>query len=264
MGTHMSRRRTKGTAAMIAGAAIAIAGGAVLVHSLGDDSTDPPTSAVGTTAPVSSSTSRPATTSHASGKSTGKSTGKRSGTPSHTSSSSSRNSTRAHKATVLPNPTSNSTPAVIANPAGAACIPKSLTVASVGIGGERVVPMGTNSQGQIYPPAHTTMWYNRSAQPGQNGISVIAGHVTYDGPDNFYNLRNVPIGAKVAVTCTNDKVVRLRVTHKESVPKTKLTTDQRVWGGSATPVVTLVTCDIQSPMVAGHHLNNYVVWTKPA
>ena len=268
VGTHMSRRRTKGTAAIVAGAAIAIAGGAVLVHSLGDDSTDPPTSAVGTTAPGSSSTSRSAPTSHAPGKSTGKSTGKRSGkrsgTHSHTSSSSSRNSTRAHKATVLPNPTSNSRPAVIVNPAGAACIPKSLTVASVGIGGERVVPMGTNSQGQIYPPAHTTMWYNRSAQPGQNGISVIAGHVTYDGPDNFYNLRNVPTGARVKVVCSNDKVVELTVTHKESVTKTALTTDQRVWGGSSTPVVTLVTCDIASPMVNGHHLSNYVVWTKPA
>lgn len=93
---------------------------------------------------------------------------------------------------------------------------------------------------------------------------MIAGHVTYDGPDNFYNLRKVPVGAKVTVTCTNDKVVRLLVTHEESVLKTKLTTDQRVWGGSATPVVTLVTCDINSRMVAGHHLNNYVVWTKPA
>ncbi|NNG38220.1 class F sortase [Flexivirga sp. ID2601S] len=137
-------------------------------------------------------------------------------------------------------------------------------MSSVGIAGENVVPMGTNSQGQIYPPARTTMWYNRSAQPGQNGIAVIAGHVTYDGPDNFYNLRNVGVGSAVSVTCTNGKTVDLRVTGKESVPKTKLTTDQRVWGGSATPVVTLVTCDNTSRMINGHYLNNYVVWTRPA
>ena len=53
------------------------------------------------------------------------------------------------------------------------------------------------------------------------------------------------------------------LTHLESVPKNELTTDQRVWGGSSTPIVVLVTCDINSPMVAGHHLNNFVVWTKP-
>ncbi|MBB2893936.1 sortase domain-containing protein [Flexivirga oryzae] len=137
-------------------------------------------------------------------------------------------------------------------------------MSSIGITGEQIVAMGTNSQGQIYPPAHTTMWYDRSAQPGQDGISVIAGHVTYDGPDNFYNLRNVSVGTRVTVVCANDKVVNLEVTHMESIPKDKLTTDQRVWGGSSTPVVTLVTCDINSPMVAGHHLNNFVVWTRPA
>ncbi len=248
MGRHSSRR-TKGTIAIVAGAAVAITGGVLLVNGLNDNNTDQPASAIGTTSPGSSTSSR----TTPGGNSSSKATGKHSGTPSSSSA----------KASTVAQPTSNSTPASIANPAGAACIPKSLTVASVGIG-ERVVPMGTNSQGQIYPPAHTTMWYNRSAQPGQNGISVIAGHVTYDGPDNFYNLRKVPIGAKVSVTCSNDKVVRLQVTHTASVLKTKLTTDQRVWGGSATPVVTLVTCDIDSPMIAGHHLNNYVVWTKPA
>lgn len=258
MGRHLSRQRARGTVAIVGGAAVAIAGGVLLVNGLnGDDNSDSPVSAVGTSSPGStpgshSSTTASSTTAPASGKRSSKQPSKKS-----------RPASSSHKVVALPKPTSNSTLAALTNPAGAACIPKSLTVASVGIGGERVVPMGTNSQGQIYPPAHTTMWYDRSAQPGQNGISVIAGHVTYDGPDNFYNLRSVPVGANVSVTCTNDKIVRLLVTHKESVPKTKLTTDQRVWGGSATPVVTLVTCDIKSPMIAGHHLNNYVVWTKP-
>lgn len=170
----------------------------------------------------------------------------------------------SRSASALPAPTGNSSRVAIANPAGAQCIPQNLTVSGVGISNEPVVPMGTNSQGQIYPPPHTTMWYDRSAQPGQDGISVIAGHVTYDGPDNFYNLRFARIGSRVSVLCANGKTVNLRVTHTESIPKTELTTDQRVWGGSATPVVTLVTCDLNSPMVSGHHLNNFVVWTKPA
>jgi sortase (surface protein transpeptidase) len=249
--TDSSRRRTTGTIAIVAGAAVAIAGGIVLVTGLTHDGssgtpTPTPTAATG---PTSSAGGHRTPTTQVSKKAASKR---------------SPSSRKSHAASSLPKPTSNSKPVTVANPAGASCIPKSLTVASVGIGDERVVPMGTNSQGQIYPPAHTTMWYDRSTQPGQNGISVIAGHVTYDGPDNFYNLRNVPVGATVTVTCTNDKLVRLAVTHKESIPKTKLTTDQRVWGGSDTPVVTLVTCDITSPMVDGHHLNNYVVWTKPA
>lgn len=248
MGKHTSRQRTKGTVAIVAGVAVAVVGAGVLIHGLSDDGgTDGSHNAVATTALPPTGSSTPATR--------------------HSTRATSKHPPSAHHSRstdVLPKPTGNSKPVTVANPAGAACIPKSLTVTSVGIGNERVVPMGTNSQGQIYPPAHTTMWYDRSTQPGQNGISVIAGHVTYDGPDNFYNLRNVPVGAGVTVTCSNDKVVRLTVTHKESVLKTKLTTDQRVWGSSPTPVVTLVTCDIASPMVDGHHLNNYVVWTKPA
>lgn len=259
MGKHTSRRRAKGTVAIVAGAAVAIGGGVVLVNGLNHDgsSADQPTSAIGTSSSGSASGSGSATPTTGSGKTSSKKGSKKTGKSSSTSSHSS------HKATTIPNPKSNSKQVSIANPAGAACIPKNLVVNSVGID-ERVVPMGTNAQGQIYPPPHTTMWYDRSTQPGQAGISVIAGHVTYDGPDNFYNLRNVPVGAIVTVTCSSDKVVRLRVTHKESVLKTKLTTDQRVWGGSATPIVTLVTCDINSRMVNGHHLNNYVVWTKPA
>lgn len=124
--------------------------------------------------------------------------------------------------------------------------------------------MGTNAQGQIYPPARTTMWYNKSAQPGTDGISVIAGHVEYNGPDEFYNLDEVAPGAPVTITCTNGKTVSLRVTHKQSILKTKLTTDQRVWGGSSTPVVALITCDRNSQVVNQHHLNNYVVWAVPA
>lgn len=253
MQTRTSRRRSRtwGGVAIAAGAVIAVAGGVILVIGLQHDSGEP--AALPSTSATVPSTSSAGTSSRAATKSS---------KASASSAPSPRTSSRT--ATALPKPTSNSTPVPIANPAGAACIPKSLSVSSIGITGEQIVAMGTNSQGQIYPPAHTTMWYDRSAQPGQDGISVIAGHVTYDGPDNFYNLRNVSVGTRVTVVCANDKVVNLEVTHMESIPKDKLTTDQRVWGGSSTPVVTLVTCDINSPMVAGHHLNNFVVWTRPA
>lgn len=160
----MSRQRTTGTVAIVAGAAVAIVGGVALVHGVQDDNdnTSPPISAAGTPSPGSPAGSQPATSARASAKATSKPSGKPSSEP-----SGKHAANRSHRATAVPNPTSNSTPALIANPAGAACIPKSLTVSSVGIAGERVVPMGTNAQGQIYPPAHTTMWYDRSPSPAR-------------------------------------------------------------------------------------------------
>lgn len=172
-------------------------------------------------------------------------------------------STGASRPTVVPNPTDNSRPTSIAGTRGTGCVPTRVDVPSVGIS-EPIVAMGTNSQGQIYPPARTTMWYDKSPQPGANGVSVVAGHVTYDGPDDFYELDRVKNGASVTVRCSNGRVLAWKVTEKQSVLKTALQTDQRVWGGSATPVVALITCDRASKVVDGHHLNNYVVWVRPA
>ncbi len=142
-------------------------------------------------------------------------------------------------------------------------MPSKLDISSVGID-EPVAAMGLNSQGQIYPPKRTTMWYTGSARPGEDGIAVIAGHVTYDGPDTFYDLVDVHDGATVQLTCRSGKHLSLRVERTKSVRKTTLQTDQTVWGGSSTPVVVLITCDPASRVVNGHHLNNFVVWTAPA
>lgn len=165
--------------------------------------------------------------------------------------------------TVVPNPTGNGTATSIAGTPGSGCIPSRVDVPSVSIS-EPVVAMGTNSQGQIYPPKKTTMWYDKSPQPGTNGVSVIAGHVEYYGPDDFYNLDRVGIGSSVTIRCNNGRVLSWKVREKQSVLKTDLQTDQRVWGGSTTPVVALITCDRNSRVVNGHHLNNYVVWAVPA
>lgn len=142
------------------------------------------------------------------------------------------------------------------------CTPSQVTVPSVSID-EPVAALGLDRLGQINPPPHTTMWYTGSPHPGSAGISVIAGHVTYDGPDNFYNLDRVPVGARVTVRCVDRAPLTLRVTHKESEQKTAVQRDARVWGQSSSPVVVLITCDRNSPMIGRHHTNNYVVWTVP-
>lgn len=164
---------------------------------------------------------------------------------------------------VVPKPTGYGKATSMAATPGKGCIPTRVDVPSVGIT-EPIVAMGTNAQGQIYPPAKTTMWYNKSPQPGAAGVSVVAGHVTYDGPDDFYELDRVGMGAPVTIKCSNGRTMQWRVTAKQSVNKTALQTDARVWGGSSSPVVALITCDRQSPMSGGHYLNNYVVWVRPA
>lgn len=209
----------------------------------------------GTTGTAATSSSAPTGTSTTATSSAG------SATTGHSPSTSTGSTATA--GSVLPNPTGYSTPTSVM-PVGNGCVPARLSVSSVGIDGEQVVAMGTNAQGQIYPPPKTTMWYDKSAQLGTSGRTVIAGHVTYDGPDEFYDLDRVRTGAPVDITCTDGRHLTYTVTDKRSELKTKVTTDQQVWGGSSSPVLVLITCDKNSPLIGQHHLNNYLVWAEPA
>lgn len=224
--------------------------------------TEPSGTSAGSTTPGSTATGGSAPSTSSAGSSAKGSNGSStSGGAGNTAGGS--GSTGDNRPTVVPNPTDNSRPTAIAGTPGTGCVPTRVDVPSVGIS-EPIVAMGTNSQGQIYPPPRTTMWYDKSPQPGANGVAVVAGHVTYDGPDDFYELDRVKNGASVTVRCSNGRVLSWKVSEKQSVLKTALQTDQRVWGGSSTPVVALITCDRASKVVNGHHLNNYVVWVRPA
>ena len=100
--------------------------------------------------------------------------------------------------------------------------------------------------------------------PGRPGIGVLAGHVTYNGPDVFYRLPSIAPGATITVRYSDGTSKNFVVSRKASVNKDRLTSDPSVWGGSASPSLVLVTCDSSSGWAnAYHHVNNYVVWATP-
>lgn len=140
--------------------------------------------------------------------------------------------------------------------------PVHLSMPSVGFNRE-LTSLGVTSKGEINPPAGVTQWYNKTVRPGETGISVIAGHVMYDGPDVFYKLRDVSVGDVVTVTFADKTSKKFKVYAEDAVNKKDLQTDQRVWGGSDKPVLALITCDSASQVVGNHHVDNYVVWAAP-
>ena len=162
-------------------------------------------------------------------------------------------------------PVSSPSSSATRHPAPAKCYPTRVVISSLGIN-ESIIPYGlsVDEDGQkvLEPPAQQTVWYDKSVLPGQKGISLIVGHVTYYGPSVFYKLGNIKKGANIRLNCNDGSSLRLTATTTASVDKGKLMTDQRVWGSSSTPVVAFVTCDIHSPMIKGHHTNNFVVWAR--
>lgn len=123
--------------------------------------------------------------------------------------------------------------------------------------------LGVNRDGEINPPRGVVQWYDKSVSPGQTGISVIAGHVYYRGPDVFSDLDELSVGDVVSVKYGDGSTRKFRVYDTESVGKRQLRTDKRVWGGSDKPVLALITCDSGSRVVGDHHVDNLVVWAAP-
>lgn len=140
--------------------------------------------------------------------------------------------------------------------------PASLSMPSIKFQ-KHLTAMGVTEDGEINPPAGVVQWYDKSVVPGEKGISVIAGHVEYNGPDVFHQLAALTKGDVVTVAYGDGSKKRFKVYDEEAVGKKELQTDGRVWGSSDTPVLALITCDSQSQVVDQHHVDNYVVWAKP-
>ena len=139
-----------------------------------------------------------------------------------------------------------------------------ISIPSIGLN-NAITPGGLNN-GVLNPPGGVIQQFTGygRVKPGMPGIAVLAGHVTLNGPDIFYSLHRTPVGGKVTISYADGTHKDFVVTNKASVGKTALQNDMRVWGGSSTPVVALVTCDADSQWVnAQHRSNNYVVWAKP-
>ncbi|SNC71860.1 LPXTG-site transpeptidase (sortase) family protein [Kytococcus aerolatus] len=151
----------------------------------------------------------------------------------------------------------------VAQPGDPVAAPTRLKIPSIGFDRE-VSEVGLTSKGTLNPPPGITGWYGKTVKPGENGVSVIAGHVTYGPPDVFYHLPNVKVGEKFTMTDANGKEREWKVTVVEEIDKVALSKDSRIWGDSPTPKVALVTCDPDSPRTGGHSSINVFVLAEPA
>lgn len=144
------------------------------------------------------------------------------------------------------------------------CYPVRVRIPSIKLS-QSIKAMGLNIYGQIEPPVKQAIWYDQkgdSTIPGQPGIALFAGHVTFnDVPDSFYHLARVKKGAKILVDCNSGATLTFVVSVKPvSIDKITLEKDSRVWGESSIPKLDLVTCDPDSGKRSdGHYHNNTLV-----
>lgn len=154
-------------------------------------------------------------------------------------------------------------PATLGEPAPDRVRPAQLRVPSIGVDTE-VLGVGVEPDGDMeVPPADVAGWYRFGPTPGEEGSTVLAAHVDYNGrPGAFFRLRELDAGDEVEVTMSDGTVRAYAVTEVEKVPK-----DQLVAGGvfdrSGTSRVTLITCGGEFDPGQRSYRDNVVAVAEP-
>lgn len=162
--------------------------------------------------------------------------------------------------------------ATFKTPVKSGAIATNISIPSIKVNKE-IKNMGLNKNGNLEPPQGVLQWYNKTSSPGTNGISVLAGHVSYnDVPDVFWNLHDVKTGDKVSIKYSDGTTKNFKIVRKGPINKKDLQYDATVWGSlnatekekaSMAPSLVLATCDADSRLVGHHHVDNYVAWAIP-
>jgi hypothetical protein len=124
---------------------------------------------------------------------------------------------------------------------------------------------------------HTVGWFDgiesnngtttstHAPQPGQPGVSLMAGHVDWsgEGPGALYYIGQLVAGDPIQVVGSNHKTTYWRVSqHPITIAKSDLPQD--LFDNTGPPKLALVTCGGPFDAATGHYLDNVIVWATPA
>lgn len=106
-------------------------------------------------------------------------------------------------------------------------------------------------------------WYEQTAELGEIGNVVMAGHVDYwnVGPAVFYNLRDIVEGDEIQVLGEGDVSFTYTVDFNETYDLEELTSGRitELVGMTEDPKLTLITCGGEFDYVNGEYLSRMVV-----
>lgn len=128
-----------------------------------------------------------------------------------------------------------------------------------------VTLLGPAAGGSIQVPPlanhNLTGWYDKSVMPGQDGTSVILGHVdSYTGPSVFYDIRYLVPGELVNVVRANGSIATFAVDGVREVAKATFPS-RDIYGNTSYPGLRLITCGGPFNTASRQYLDNIVVYT---
>jgi LPXTG-site transpeptidase (sortase) family protein len=118
---------------------------------------------------------------------------------------------------------------------------------------------GTIQEPPLSKP-NLTGWYRLGPTPGEQGPAVIAGHVDANGEHAvFYRLKQLRKGDKVTVTRKDGSVATFVLDVIQQVPKDAFPT-KKVYGDIGFPGLRLITCGGGFDKRTGHYIDNVIAY----
>ena len=106
-------------------------------------------------------------------------------------------------------------------------------------------------------------WYQETAKPGEDGNTVMAGHVDYwdVGPAVFYNLKDLSQDDEIQVIGEDGSVYTYAVDWMETYTVAQLTPADlnQIVGPTKAPSLTLITCGGEFDAATGEYLSRTVI-----
>jgi sortase (surface protein transpeptidase) len=127
-----------------------------------------------------------------------------------------------------------------------------------------ITPLGLNGDGTVQVPPlgnhNLAGWYDGSVMPGQDGSSVILGHVdNYTGPSVFFSIKDLRPGDEIEIGRADGTVAAFAVDGVQAVSKALFPTSA-VYGKVPYPGLRLITCGGPFDPARGRYLDNIVVY----
>ncbi|MFC5061305.1 class F sortase [Actinomycetospora atypica] len=145
--------------------------------------------------------------------------------------------------------------------------PTRLVVPAIGVD-TAVNASGLNPDGTLEVPApgpryDEAAWYTGSATPGQEGPSVVLGHIdsAANGPSVFYRLSELRPLDEFTVTRADGRTLVYKVNSVQSYPKNAFPS-QAVYGPTPRSELRLITCGGPFDSAARSYLDNTVVFAN--
>jgi hypothetical protein len=169
-------------------------------------------------------------------------------------------------ATTIPSTVRTTPPRVAADTAAAlkASAPVRIIIPSLRVDAS-VMRLGRAADGSIQVPPlanhNLAGWYDQSVTPGQDGTSIILGHVdSFTGRSVFYDIKDLTQGELVEVVRADGRTATFSVDGVQEVAKATFPS-REIYGTTRYPGLRLITCGGPFDTATRQYLDNIVVYT---